>query len=232
MNYNDYIFSTVGGQFTLLRQFEAMYKNCVDPHGQSQELRRVDYQLVAAVLHRALVSFKAEQRPVRILDVGCGLGYFTSHIKERFPDADVFGCDISSTAIEKAAARVPQCNFFPLDLKLSTSHSSAYDILIALDVLYYFTEVEIFEVIHNLHRLLENTGFLVVGYHLPDQMKFGRYIRSFDDAKALFEPAGFRFRLTWDVVNNLDENYAGNPVGRHIYFLAQKVQAKQGDRTR
>ena len=227
MNHNDYIFSTADGQFRLLRQFEQMYKNCADPHGQSQELQRVDYQLVSAVLKKVFGSIKRESAAVRVLDVGCGLGYFTSHVKEMFPDAHVSGCDISITATEKAAARAPQCRFFPLDLKLGSSiPEHAYDILVALDVLYYFTEAEILDVRRNLYRMLAAEGFLLVGYHLPREMSFGRYIRSLEDARALFEPLGFEFRLTWDVLNNLDRSYAGDPVGQHIYFLAQKRLAK------
>ena len=43
------------------------------------------------------------------------------------------------------------------------------------------------------------------------------------DAKALFESNGFSFRLTFDVINDLDTNYSGDHVGRHIYFLAQRT---------
>lgn len=223
MNHNDYIFSTAGGNFTFLRHFEEMYKNCDDPHGQSKELQRVDYQLVLAVLKKVILSFASDVEPLRILDVGCGLGYFTSHVKQLFPNADVSGCDISTTAIEKAASFEPQCSFVPMDLKVRSSlPNRAYNILVALDVLYYFTEKEIVDVVQNLYQLLEAGGFLLVGYHLPKEMKFGRYIRSLDDAKALFEEVGFTFRLTFDVVNCLDKTYAGNYVGRHIYFLAQK----------
>jgi SAM-dependent methyltransferase len=200
-----------------------MYQKCADPHGQSQELQRVDYQLVSVVLGRVVPLFSGRTAPPRILDVGCGLGYFTAHMKSIFPRADVSGCDISVTATEKAGALSPQCRFFPLDIKLSTAlPATEYDVLVALDVLYYFTDSEIVDVMRNLHRLLARGGFLLVGYHLPCDMKFGRYITSLADARRLLEPQGFEFRLTWDVSNDLDLTYAGEPVGRHIYFLAQK----------
>ena len=223
MNHNDYIFSAGGREFRFLRRFEEMYKSCEDPHGQSNELQRVDYQLVSAVLNRVILSVKRDMKPVRVLDVGCGLGYFTSHIQKVFPDTDVSGCDISLTAIEKARVHAPQCQFFPIDLKVHTSlPNRLYNIIVALDVVCYFTEHEILDVVRNLYQLLEAGGFLLVGYHLSNQMKFGRYIQSLDDAKGLFEANRFTFRLTWDVINCLDTTYAGDYVGRHIYFLAQK----------
>jgi SAM-dependent methyltransferase len=215
----------------LLRQFDKMYRNCPDPHGQSLELERVDYQLVAAVLSRVFAGCGAARRLVRVLDVGCGLGYFTSHVKELLPNAEVSGCDISATAVKKAAARAPDCSFYTLDIGARESAPKGkYDILVALDVLYYFTVAEIPGVVRNLRSMLRGAGHLLVGYHLPQDMSFGLYIRSLEDARALFAAHGFEFRLTLDLVNELDRTYAGDAVGRHIYFLVQKRPAKRAGR--
>ena len=40
--------------------------------------------------------------PVNILDLGCGEGYYTAKLKQQFPDCDVYGLDISKTAINMA----------------------------------------------------------------------------------------------------------------------------------
>lgn len=222
LKHNDFIFSNADGQFRFLRRFDEMYRNCEDPHGQSQELQRTDYHLVATLIERALAAV-AGKGAKTVLDVGCGLGYFTSHIKRLFPQLHVAGCDISATAVEKARARAPECEFFVADLKNSPAHELYGDVLVALDVLYYFTDEEIGPVVRNLHGMVRDAGFLLVGYHLPERMSFGRYIRSLDDARTLFEANGFRFRFTLDVVNDLDTTYTGDAVGRHIYFLAQKA---------
>lgn len=224
MNHNDYLFSTAGQQFTFLRRFEDMYRNCEDPHGQSKELQRIDYQIVLAVLDRAILSLGGETKRVRVLDVGCGLGYFTSHIQKAFPTADVSGCDISTTAIEKAKAHAPQCSFFPVDLKARASlPNRSYDVLVSLHVLCYFTDEEIRDVVQNLHRLLEAGGFVLIGHHLPEKMNFGRFMQNLDDARTLFESNGFALRFALDITNHLDMTYAGDAVGRNIYFLAQKA---------
>lgn len=224
MGHNDYIFSKEAGEFRFLRRFEDMYRNCDDPHGQSCELERLDYQLVTIALRKILSGPRDSDRPARVLDLGCGLGFFTSHVKSLFPSAEVSGCDISTTALEKARRRSPDCTYFPIDLKLSqTLPARTYDVVIALDVLYYFTDVEIADVVMNVGSLVEVGGFLLAGYHLPEEMSFGRYIRGLNDARELFTPRGFEFCLTLDVNNSLDTTYSGDVVGRHIYFVAQKV---------
>ena len=222
MNHNDYIFSISSDCVKILRRFDDMYKNCADPHGQSTELQRTDYQIVLQVMERALVH-RADATQPRILDVGCGLGYFTARVSERFPDAHVSGCDISSTAIGKAAVAIPKCTFFTADLKDARNlPSETYDLALTLHVLQYFTNDEIGTVIDNLNRLLNLGGFVLAGHHLPEKMSFGRFITTLDEAKSLFAAHGFSVLVGIDIRNDLDLTYAGETVGRNLYFLAQK----------
>lgn len=223
MNHNQFIFTHHDGRITLLRKFEEMYRQCPDPHGQSEEMARLDYQLILTVVRRALMA-KGPTSPVRVLDVGCGLGYFTAQLKCEFPAAQVAGCDISPTAVATAAKNAPGCDFFEFDLKRPVSSPAGpYDLLVALDVLYYFTEEEIPRVLANVSGLLASQGMVLVGYHLPKVMNFGRYIQNLEDARGLFARHGFTFCFTWEVNNDLDVTYAGDPVGRHIYFLARRT---------
>lgn len=48
----------------------------------------------------------------RALDFGCGNGVFTKVLKETLPDWDVYGVEISKTAVLNAGKRLPQCKFF------------------------------------------------------------------------------------------------------------------------
>ena len=222
MNHNDYVFSISADGVKFLRRWEEMYQNCTDPHGQSRELQRADYQIVLGVIARTLQARSGLEQP-RIIDVGCGLGYFTARVSESFPEAHVAGCDISATAVKKAVEAAPKCTFFTVDLKDRRSlPNSSYDLALVLHVLPYFTNDEIDTVIGNLYRLLSPGGFVLAGHHLPKKMSFGRFITTLDDAKGLFEAHGFAMRLGIDMTNELDLTYAGEPVGRNLYFLAQR----------
>jgi trans-aconitate methyltransferase len=48
----------------------------------------------------------------KALDIGCGNGVFTDVIKQALPKWDVYGAEISATAIEHARSRYANCNFF------------------------------------------------------------------------------------------------------------------------
>jgi 2-polyprenyl-3-methyl-5-hydroxy-6-metoxy-1,4-benzoquinol methylase len=225
MSHNEYLFSTKDSQFRFLRRFEDMYRNCEDPHGQSHELQRADYQVVLGVLNRAIACLRRiPGAPVRILDVGCGLGFFTAQLKHSFPDAEVHGCDISETAVAKATAMAQACEFYTIDLKAAAPATSrTYDVLVAMHVLCYFTDEEIHAVVNRLHAMLDPGGYVMVGHHLPPKMSFGRFIQGLDSARSLFAASGLAVRVGIDMHNELDLTYANDPVGRNLYFLAQKA---------
>jgi len=227
--HNDFVFRQNGKEVTLIRDFEGMYTHCEDPHGQSQAVDNLSYQLVLATLDRVVrMLTKGAQRPATIIDIGCGLGYFTARIKQHFPDVRVCGMDISPTALKRARLIAPDCVFRQLDLKapgMEVEDGKRFDIAVMLDTLYYFEPHEIDGVMFNINKLLADDGYLLVGYHLPEDMGFGLYIRSLDDAHLLLAKHAMDIVYSFDVQNRLDVNYDGSPRGRHLYFLAKKTRA-------
>lgn len=226
-HHNDFIFQSSGNKVSLIRDFEGMYRECEDPHGQSGELGNLSYHLVAATVTRAVQDFAEQgaENPA-IVDIGCGLGFFTGYLQRKFPGVEVFGVDISQSALNQAQTNAPACQFFRADLKepgLSINSGRRFEIAVALDSLYYFTNGEIGPVLHNLFDVLVDNGLVIVGYHLPEKMGFGRYIRSLNDAKKLFARHRMEIVYSFDVNNNLDTIYDGSPVGRHLYFMARKM---------
>ena len=67
-------------------------------------------QKVREILHGLNLPIKG-----KALDFGCGNGVFTSIIKECLPNWDVYGVEISPTAVKTASKKLPQCSFFTSD---------------------------------------------------------------------------------------------------------------------
>ena len=58
--------------------------------------------------HRALIGrikAVARDRPVKILDVGCGTGVFAARVREALPKAHVWGVDLVAEMLQKGAER-------------------------------------------------------------------------------------------------------------------------------
>ena len=59
------------------------------------------YQPVSDAINQLLVA----ETPARVLDMGCGEGYYTSRLASVLPQAQLAGLDISKDAILKACRR-------------------------------------------------------------------------------------------------------------------------------
>lgn len=72
----------------------------------------------------------------RVLDIGCGEGYYTSHIQSTLSadkaDSNVFGLDISKVAVRYAAKRYPNCSFSVASSQRLPFESHSLDLVIRI----------------------------------------------------------------------------------------------------
>lgn len=98
--YQDYVIKD--GKF--VGKFEEMYRKFNDPWHQI-EAEQNSYDR-----HSTILSLKRLESQ-EVLEVGCGLGYFTNYLSQNLPEINFTGMDISETAIEKAKGNFPSLNF-------------------------------------------------------------------------------------------------------------------------
>ena len=98
---------------------------------------RACYQLRREVLTRALRDLGFDPRGKRVLDVGCGTGFFTAYYLER--GAHVTGIDIAPVSIETLSARHPDARFILADAG-ERPVEGRYDLVNAFDVLYHILD--------------------------------------------------------------------------------------------
>lgn len=72
--------------------------------------------------------------PKQLLDIGCGNGHTLELIKIYFPDAKLYGIDVSDAAIELAKRRVPDGTFYCGQFEL-VELPQKYDRIISLGVM-------------------------------------------------------------------------------------------------
>jgi SAM-dependent methyltransferase len=161
--------------------------------GLSLAYNRACYSLRRTVLDRALEEAGCDPRGKRVLDVGCGTGFFTAYYLGR--GAKVTGIDIAPTSIERLRERHPQARFVLGDVS-DAPLDEHYDVVNAFDVLYHITEDTRWErALAHLADAVSPGGLLLLTDTFREQSTMAEHnrMRSLERHRRVLEPRGFRF---------------------------------------
>ena len=86
-------------------------------------------------LKRDIIEAVENYNPQSILDIGCGEGFITSLLAERFEDADVIGLDIEEEYIKFAKTFNKRKNIFYGVNGIYTLPPKTYDLILATELL-------------------------------------------------------------------------------------------------
>ena len=131
----------------------------------SDEYNRMMYDLKVRALDDVLARVAIERKPIHVLNLGCGTGFFDDYFERRF-QAEITGIDISDYAIsrlrEKHPSRVYWCGELPRLVEEGKVASGDYDIVTAIDVLYHIVDPERFhDTFAQLCRSVRDGGVLI-----------------------------------------------------------------------
>lgn len=98
----------------------------------------------------------------RLLDAGCGGGIFTESLPYYFPKVKIYGCDISSTAIDYARKfGSGKIRYFHMKNKRFPYKDNFFDLCISFDVLEHVSDINSF--LKEVKRILKKNGkFFVI----------------------------------------------------------------------
>lgn len=155
--------------------------------------------------HLALVS---TEKPLHILDVGCGLGATTNTIKEKFPNAKVTGINISERQVSFAREHYPACNFEVMDAAQLTFPEDHFDLIISVEAVFHFQTRE--EFLKEAYRILKPDGELIfTDILLHDSHWVGNWsvpkenmLRSVELYQQLLQETAFSIRVSEDITAN------------------------------
>ncbi|HET9326950.1 MAG TPA: class I SAM-dependent methyltransferase [Candidatus Eisenbacteria bacterium] len=165
--------------------------------GLSEAYNRACYDLRRAVLEQALRDEGFDPRGKRVLDVGCGTGFFTAFYLSR--GANLTGIDIAPTSIERLRQRHPEARFLLADVG-ETPIEGGFDLVNAFDVLYHITDDARFEhAVRTLAGAVGDGGLLLLTDTFPPDDAPARAaehnrMRPLSRYRSLLEPAGFQVR--------------------------------------
>lgn len=116
--------------------------------------------------------FKKNNIKGKILEIGCGTGYFTNMMSKSLRNIDITAVDISQIAIDKARKRFPNINFAMDSLPNINFEDKVFECVTAIEVLYYLDAKEQMESISQIYRAMKENGFFVVSVNIGGKPYF------------------------------------------------------------
>ncbi|MFO1425744.1 MAG: class I SAM-dependent methyltransferase [Steroidobacteraceae bacterium] len=132
-----------------------------------------------------LVPLPPDGKVRRILDMGCGIGQYTTALKERFPDAEVWGVEIGAPMVRYAHMRSNRLGIganFMQGLAEDTKFPDGYFDIVVSYILHHELPADItLKVIEEARRVARPGGvyypldFKTGGAKMPARMMYGRW---------------------------------------------------------
>ena len=187
----------------------------------SRHTRRLIFKLIAG---REIHS---------VLDAGCGPGMFLEEMADRQRGIELAGSDISEVGLSLARHKLPQAEFYALDLRTDALERQ-FDLIVCSEVLEHIDDDR--AAIANLRRITRR--YLVVttvqGTYWEYESKVTGHVRSYtrSDLEAKLREAGFNilqvYEWGWPFYSPLYRNYLSltRAAGtRGTYTLAHRLIA-------
>jgi SAM-dependent methyltransferase len=131
-------------------------------------------------------------RPIKFLNFGCGIGKSERYVRERLPEADIYGADVSEKSIEAARERnraLANVSFEVFDGE-TIPFDVSFDAAFVANVLHHVPRAEHARVLRVLRGALKPGGLLFLFEHNPLNPLTRKTVRDcpFDEGAVLLEP--------------------------------------------
>ena len=153
------------------------------------------YFLRRTIFRRALARTDLRRSGARVLDVGCGTGFYVRQWRAAGV-ADITGVDISPSAVERLRERFPAARFDVADAGDGLTHvGKDFDAVSMFDVVYHVMDDDRYRaVFRNIYEVLAPGGWLLFSENfVHGRSRHGRHFvsRSLRETRSAVKDAGF-----------------------------------------
>ncbi|MFZ4589866.1 MAG: class I SAM-dependent methyltransferase [Ignavibacteria bacterium] len=106
-------------------------------------------------------------RPINILEYGCGIGMNLQFLVDYFPNANIYGSDISAKSIEVASKNNSSINFFLLEDDEIEKRKDSMDLVFVSNVFHHIEPKYREKAIKNIFHMLKPKGNVFFFEHNP-----------------------------------------------------------------
>lgn len=202
------------------------------------------YELKIREVHQFLRSAGMDERPLRILNYGCGIGKIEPYLSRYFPSAVIYSTDVSAESVAVARENnkaLSNIHFSPGD-GTHVPFEREFDVILVAGVLHHIPRGEQRLVMGELCSRLSENGYLFVFEHNPLNPLTRHVVKTcpFDEGVKLLSPcftgrlltdSGFRpcalrfivfFPQALHALLRLEKYLKSVPFGAQYYVVAKK----------
>ncbi len=164
-------------------------------------------RLLNRLTNRPFIDYLAIKRPIKILDVGCGLAILANEIAELYPNCEVYG-------IEYSVEQLAQADQAPnLKLQQGDAHHLSFD-ADTFDIVYcrYLLEhvKNPVQVLQEMHRVLKPNGEI--------------FTQENNIAITVYDPDCSKWDTIWQKFINLQTDLGGDGlIGKRLYGMLKQA---------
>ena len=166
-DYHDYVIK----DGKLIGEFEKMYQESTDVPWH-QDKTSFDWYADVNIQMLNPIFGNIEETIQNVIDLACGLGYFTRRVSDIYSIDNMVGLDISKTAIEKCKVLHEESSIEFLTADLASENFSLpyqdyfFDLALMRDLLWYvFPQMNM--LLKNIHRILHEGSYLLIQLCFP-----------------------------------------------------------------
>ena len=150
-------------------------ENVVSYYDEHIKFKVNDYIVVNPRVEGAWNTIKkfAPKNPIRILEVGCGMGNISNKMNKRWPNAKVTGIDISTQSIQIAKKLFVNDNLnFIESILTPETFNEEFDLIVFMDVYEHIAVSDRPAVHAALAKILRNKGKIILSVPTPANLKW------------------------------------------------------------
>lgn len=138
---------------------------------------------------KRIISYLSTTNKKRILDLGCGYGWFSAKLASKFPERIFFAVDINKKELEIGAEAFQLLNLYFIlgDIFLKEFDDYEFDVIILNSSVQYFPDIDV--LLNRLKKLLSDQGEI----HIIDSPFYSKkeLISAKERTKKYYENQGF-----------------------------------------
>lgn len=146
----------------------------IDPYTVTENSNFHNRRLKGTIEMITMALNKINKENVKLLDIGCGMGYFTDIISNTFSNIDVTACDYSISAIKYANAHFPKIDFSVADIHELPYTEKYFDIIVLNNIFEHIPDIV--SCLQKISKLLVNkNGYIIIS--TPSRYRMDNLIR-------------------------------------------------------